>query len=100
MIYASAFWNTLLFGTLTFSLFEFELIKKIFNPLKKKIKLGRCETNTYLSYGEKNTTPMEIADFSCVNGKGISASLPASYRNGVQQQLIPSTFEKMKSLKE
>jgi len=43
---------------------------------------------------------MEIADFSCVNGKGISASLPASYRNGVQQQLIPSTFEKMKSLKE
>lgn len=36
MIYASAFWNTLLFGTLTFSLFEFELIKKIFNPLKKK----------------------------------------------------------------
>lgn len=42
---------------------------------------------------------MEIADFSCVNGKGISASLPASYRNGVQQR-IPSTFEKMKSLKE
>lgn len=40
MIYASAFWNTLLFGTLTFSLFEFELIKKIFNPLKKKLNLA------------------------------------------------------------
>lgn len=42
---------------------------------------------------------MEIADFSSVNGKGISESLPASYRNGVQQQLIPSSFEKMRSIK-
>lgn len=54
---------------------------------------------TYLSYVKKNTTQMEIAGFSSANGKGISESLPASYRNGVQQQLIPSSFEKMRSIK-
>lgn len=82
----------MLFGTSTFLLFEFKLIKKIFNLLKKKKWNLADVKQMYLLYVKKNTTLMEIADFSSANGKGISESLPASYRNGVQQQLIPSTF--------
>lgn len=86
------------FGTLTFLLFEFKRIKKNILSSEKKFNLADVK-QTSLSYVEKNTTQMEIADFSSANGKGISESLPASCRNGVQQQLIPSTFEKMRSIK-
>lgn len=56
--------------------------------------------NKPVSYVEKNITQKENADFSNSSFKGTFESCLASYHNGVQQQLISSTFEKMKLLKE
>lgn len=53
---------------------------------------------TYVSYVEKNITQKKMLTFLILVLK-VLESLIASYHNGVQQQLISSTFEKMKLLK-
>lgn len=55
---------------------------------------------SYVSHVEKNITQKENADFSNSSFKGTFENLLASYHNGVQQQLISSTVEKLKLLKE
>ena len=64
----------------------------------KKFRLGRCETNLCLICREKYHTKGNV-DFSNSSFKGTFESLLASYPNGVQQQLISSTFERMKLFK-
>lgn len=55
---------------------------------------------TFVSYVKKNNMQKKNAAFYNSSFKGTFESLVASFHNGVEQQLISSTFEKIKLLKE